>query len=229
MTKGFRNKRDEIYATHGERLLTILAGLLAFLIFVGAPLSAAGGVTFHLIGAVVILAMIIVAIILSGQLIVLIPMVAAFTMNVIAVMLRAYDPAPGDMYLAAAAWLTLSASLMWIVSRSVFTTGRVTSHRVVGAVLLYLIVGMAFASVYTIIGAQDPQAFSGFVVSDTADNAGHLIYFSMVTLTTVGYGDIVPVSPIARSFAILEASFGALYPATLIARLVSLEIEGRKG
>lgn len=229
MTKGFRNTRNQLYATHGEKLLTILAGLLAFLIFVGAPLSAAGGVTFHFMGAIVILAMIIVAMVLSGQPIVLIPMVAAFMMNVIAVMLRTYDPAPVDMYLAAAAWLTLSASLLWIVSRSVFAPGRVTSHRVVGAVLLYLIVAMAFASIYTIIGAQDPQAFSGFVVSDTADNAAHLVYFSMMTLTTVGYGDIVPVSPVARSFAILEASFGALYPATLIARLVSLEIEGRKG
>ncbi|MBX9758866.1 MAG: potassium channel family protein [Beijerinckiaceae bacterium] len=223
----FLNKRDAIYALHGEKLLSILAGLLAFLIFVGAPLASLGGVTFHLIGAVVILAMIGVAIILCGNLLVLLPMVAAFFMVAAAVMLRRLEPSAMDVYLSSAAWLALSATWTWIVARSVFAPGRVTLHRVVGAVFLYLLVAMAFASVYTIIGAQNPLAFSGLRVSDTTDNAAHLIYFSMVTLTTVGYGDIVPVSAFARSFANLEATFGALYPATLIARLVSLEIEGR--
>ena len=50
------------------------------------------------------------------------------------------------------------------------------------------------------------------------------LYFSVVTMTTLGYGDIVPIHPVARMFAILEALIGLLYPATLLARLVSLEI-----
>lgn len=229
MSSRFRNKRDAIYAEHGERLLSVIAGLIAFLIFVGAPLAALGGVTFHLVGAVVILAMISVAIILSGNFLVVGPLVAAFAMNAAAATLRGYGPSAVDVYLAAGGWLTLSTVLTWIVARGVFAPGRVTIHRVVGAVFLYLLVAMVFASLYTIIGAYNPDAFNGLVVSDTADNAAHLIYFSMVTLTTLGYGDIVPVSPFARSFATLEAAFGALYPATLIARLVSLEIEGRKG
>ena len=55
----------------------------------------------------------------------------------------------------------------------------------------------------------------------------NLIYFSFVTLTSTGYGDIVPMHPIARSLANLEAIIGQLYPATLLARLVTLELEGR--
>jgi hypothetical protein len=51
----------------------------------------------------------------------------------------------------------------------------------------------------------------------------NLIYFSIVTLTTVGYGDITPVHPIARSISNLEAIIGQLYPATLLARLVTLQ------
>jgi hypothetical protein len=53
-------------------------------------------------------------------------------------------------------------------------------------------------------------------------------YFSFTTLTTLGYGDILPVSPVARSLATSEALFGQLYPAVMIARLISLEILGRR-
>ena len=53
-------------------------------------------------------------------------------------------------------------------------------------------------------------------------------YFSFVTLTSTGYGDVFPVHPVARSLCNLETILGQLYPATLLARLVSLEIEGRR-
>jgi hypothetical protein len=57
--------------------------------------------------------------------------------------------------------------------------------------------------------------------------AGNLIYFSFVTLTSVGYGDIVSLRPYARGLANVEAIIGQLYPATLLARLVTLELEHR--
>ena len=55
-----------------------------------------------------------------------------------------------------------------------------------------------------------------------------MTYLSFVTLTTIGYGDILPVHPIARSLCTLEAIIGQLYPATLLARLVTLELEDRR-
>jgi hypothetical protein len=62
---------------------------------------------------------------------------------------------------------------------------------------------------------------------DDAALASNLIYFSFATLTTTGYGDVFPVHPIARSLCNLEAVIGQLYPATLLARLVTLEMAHR--
>jgi hypothetical protein len=72
-----------------------------------------------------------------------------------------------------------------------------------------------------------PEAFDGLSISDTPRLTANLIYFTFVTLTSTGHGDIVPMHPIARSLANLEAIIGQLYPATLLARLVTLELEGR--
>jgi hypothetical protein len=55
-----------------------------------------------------------------------------------------------------------------------------------------------------------------------------MLYFSLTTLTTTGFGDITPVHPFARSLANLEAIIGQLYPATILARLVTLELEHRR-
>ena len=161
MTMAFHQRRDALYAKHGEKLLTILTALLALLMFVGAPLVAMGGATFHLMGGLVILAMIVVAILLYGNLFVLIPLTVAFAMNVTAVVFRHMAPSDIDIYLSSTAWLILSATLAWIVARNVFAPGRVTYHRIVGAVFLYLLVAMAFASLYMIIGANNPAAFNG--------------------------------------------------------------------
>ena len=65
-------------------------------------------------------------------------------------------------------------------------------------------------------------------LQDNLTVAANLIYFSFVTLTTVGYGDIIPLHPFARGLANIEAIIGQLCPATLLARLVTLEIESRR-
>jgi hypothetical protein len=72
------------------------------------------------------------------------------------------------------------------------------------------------------------NAFSGFAVEDKPALLGNLVYFSFVTLTTIGYGDIAPVHPVARSLCNLEGVIGQLYPATLLAGLVTLELEDRR-
>ena len=82
-------------------------------------------------------------------------------------------------------------------------------------------------ALFTFIGSLVPKAFSGLSLEDSPALASNLIYFSFVTLTTTGYGDIFPVHPIARSLCNLESIFGQLYPATLLARLVTLELAGR--
>ena len=109
--------------------------------------------------------------------------------------------------------------------RAVFGPGRVTYHRVMGAVLLYLAMGLAFAALFTFIGAASDSAFSGFVVKDSATLADTMIYFSFGALTGIGSGEITALHPIGRSLVLVEAMIGQLYPATLLARLVTLEVE----
>jgi hypothetical protein len=116
-----------------------------------------------------------------------------------------------------------------IVMIQVFRPGNVTHHRVQGAICVYLLAGLAWAYAFDILWVLDKLAFR--VPAPTGAfpaRTGLLRYFSFVTLTTLGYGDVLPVSPIARSLATSEALFGQLYPAVMIARLISLEIVGRR-
>jgi hypothetical protein len=147
---------------------------------------------------------------------------------VLATVLRHTHPSDFDIILDAAAWLIASVTLCVVVSYAVFAHGRINYHRVIGAVLLYLSIGLLFVALFCFVAAFQANAFTGIgVLHDNLAVAGNLIYFSFVTLTSVGYGDIVPVHPYARGLANVEAIIGQLYPATLLARLVTLELEGR--
>jgi voltage-gated potassium channel Kch len=135
-------------------------------------------------------------------------------------------------------WWHLSAIayfflLIYVMLRQVFRAGPVNSHRVRGAIAVYLLIGLTWAFIYQLIALMIPDAFV-FPASMTAHPGNQeiqstLTYFSFVTMTTLGYGDVVPVSPLARVFVIFEALIGQLYPATLLARLVSLEIMSHQG
>lgn len=98
--------------------------------------------------------------------------------------------------------------------------GPVTFHRIQGAIAAYLLLGVLWAHAFALVAHLRPGAFSGSV--NLADGARAFFYFSFVTLTTVGYGDVLPVHPAARSLAMAEAVTGPLYLAILVARLVSL-------
>ena len=101
-----------------------------------------------------------------------------------------------------------------------FKSGEITFQRIEGSIVVYLLIGMMFAfvfqAIYLFTGAASFNNITG------TDLRGFL-YYSFTTLTTMGYGDITPVHPLARSFATFEALIGQLYPAILIARLVSME------
>lgn len=119
-----------------------------------------------------------------------------------------------------------------LVARHVFGPGRVTGHRVRGAVLLYLNIAAVFGIVYTAILSHWPGALvmsgGGPLEAAPSGRTALLTYFSLSTLTTTGYGDVVPVLPLARSLANLEAVMGQLFPGTLMARIVALHLEHSK-
>jgi hypothetical protein len=211
-----------------EQLLTALTILLALLLFVAVPLQATGIRLFQALAFVLGLTLIAGVFILSSSRTAVGAMLFAFAMAATAAILRLTEASTVDVYLTAGAWLIMGVMLSGIVARAVFAPGRVTHHRIVGAVLLYLTIAVIFGSLFTFVGLLIPKAFSGISFEDSPALAGNVTYFSFVTLTSTGYGDVFPVHPMARSLCNLETILGQLYPATLLARLVSLEIEGRR-
>ncbi len=127
-----------------------------------------------------------------------------------------------------APWVALSSAitigiLMLLVLGMVFRASAVTGRQIQGAVAVYLLFALAWAQLYESVEAFAPGAFI-FPQGHTAESGlfSPLLYFSFITLTTLGYGDILPAHPAARSLAMIEALVGQLYPAILLARLVSL-------
>lgn len=97
------------------------------------------------------------------------------------------------------------------------------SDKILGALSVYLLFGHGWAILFTILEGLQPGSFSGLGQTGFAQGiASELVYFSFVTLTTLGYGEITPVSITARNLAAMEAVTGVLYTATLVARLVGL-------
>ena len=111
-----------------------------------------------------------------------------------------------------------------VVGIKVFGPGRGTFDRILGAVALYILIGVVWAEAYQLVNSHTLLAYSGIPHESKPYDRATWLYFSFVTLSTVGYGDIAPVVPIARSLAILEALIGQLYPAIVLARLVSLHV-----
>jgi hypothetical protein len=101
----------------------------------------------------------------------------------------------------------------------VFRPGRVTVHRLLGAVAVYVLLAVTWGTAYQLLLALRPEAIRGVAGPASLDEA---MWLSFVTITTTGYGDVVPVAALPRSLAALEAMVGVLYPAILISRLVSL-------
>jgi len=112
-------------------------------------------------------------------------------------------------------------TLAWILLMRVFSRTRNDRYRVQGAIVAYLLIALSFAILYHIIYLIDgPGSIKGLLSYSRRE----FVYLSLSTLTTIGYGDVTPISEMARSLANLEALTGQLYPAVLIARLVALEI-----
>lgn len=127
--------------------------------------------------------------------------------------------------------------LIWNILRDIMGTSRTTSERIFGALCAYILIGVMFALLYAHLEFRDPGA-AAFTVSNTAviesaaTEAGLLplfIYYSFVTLTTLGYGDITPVSEAARTLAWMEALLGQLYLAVMVAGFVAAHMTARGG
>lgn len=124
--------------------------------------------------------------------------------------------------------LFMLATLGLMVVWQIFREGPITRQRVQGSIVLYLLLGLIWAEAYTLAASLNPGSFAGTLPEGRVPLSAHLTYFSFVSLTTVGYGDILPASLVTRSLANFEGLLGTLFPAILIARLVSMEIAARE-
>jgi hypothetical protein len=220
----FHRLRDR----YSDPLLTALTIMLAVLLFVVSPLQAAGYATAHGFGLAFAAVLMAAVFIVSASVTAIGAILFAFGLVLAATVLRLRHPSVTDIYLDATAWLIAGVTLSVVTSRAVFASGKVTFHRVIGAVLLYLNIGVIFAALYCFVALVEPNSFVGLrPLQDNLAVAENFIYFSFVTLTSVGYGGIVPLHPFARGFSNVEAIIGQLYPATLLARLVTLQLENR--
>jgi hypothetical protein len=134
---------------------------------------------------------------------------------------------------AVTAHLSLTSAFVLLTTTtvliSVLRSREVTSDTVVGGISVYLLIGVGFAALYTLAEHVAPSSFAGAGVADLESMSeqrlfSRFLYYSFVTLSTLGYGDITPVGDVARSLAAVEAVLGQLFIAIFIARLVGLHI-----
>ncbi len=100
--------------------------------------------------------------------------------------------------------------------------GKVDSNKIIGSLSLYLLIGLIWTVIYLMILIFDPTAFNGIVVKEWEHLFFHVAYYSYVTLTTLGYGDISPASRIAEFFVSMEAVVGVFYMAIFVSSLINL-------
>jgi voltage-gated potassium channel len=108
--------------------------------------------------------------------------------------------------------------------RSLFTGERIDMNMIMGSICVYILVGISWSILYFFESVIHPGAFNGVNLTSTKTLYTDLLYYSYVTLSTLGYGDITPMTPIARTLAYIEALFGQFYIAILVASFVGMHI-----
>jgi hypothetical protein len=110
------------------------------------------------------------------------------------------------------------------VLRRVLQSERVTGDTLCGAIAVYLMIGLTWSLVYVLVEYLHPRSYRLATAGILQAPGKELLYFSYVTLATLGYGDVVPVTDGARSLAVLESLCGTIYMAILVARLIGLHL-----
>lgn len=113
-------------------------------------------------------------------------------------------------------------------ARQVLFSGEITGNNIVGSICLFLLFGLIWSFIYLINLQIFPDSFNGIEPAPWDEQLGGVIYYSFITLTTIGYGEITPALPIPRFFAYLEAIVGQFYMAVLVASLVGAHMSQKE-
>ena len=128
-----------------------------------------------------------------------------------------------SLYFQYGSLLSLTGFLLVAITytiRQVAIGTEITANRVVGAICVYLLLGVIWALMYSLLELAVPGSFAGFHTWSDRGWDSEWLYFSFVTMTTLGYGDLLPISATARAMAYMQAVFGQFYIAILVAGLV---------
>jgi voltage-gated potassium channel len=123
--------------------------------------------------------------------------------------------------------LTFCVISCYIAAKNVFNMNKVNLDSLIGAFCVYLLQGVIWALLYRLLLLFDWSSFTGNITADEQAIFSDLLYFSFVTLASLGYGDIAPVGGLTKTFAYLEAITGQFYLAVMVASLVGVFISGR--
>ena len=110
---------------------------------------------------------------------------------------------------------------IYIATEHLMAPNEVTVNKIIGGTCVYFLLGMTWSILYVIAVWLDPNSFTGSNLAAETQIYWDMTYFSFVTLTTLGYGDILPVGPLAKALAYTEAVIGQIYVAVLIGALVA--------
>jgi hypothetical protein len=207
----------------------VLLVLELFLVFLAAPLAARGWAIARPVAETLVLAVLVIVVILSYRRGAIVAILLGLAAVLASLSFGAeWSPVVASVLHRGGNALTFLA-LTWVVAHAVYAPGRISYHRLQGAAVVYLNLGTIFAAVFSLIWDLSPTAFANLpAATGGPDELAAMLYFSLTTLTTTGYGDIVAIDPFARSLANLESIIGQFYLAITVARLVTLELEDRR-
>ncbi len=214
----------------GEAVLPLLTVALFVLMFVAWPLAEMGVLQRPLLG-MTMLVVVLASLFAVGSAGRLAPVVAVLGLVVFAcqaaTLIRpfAFIALLNDLMAG-----SLVLLLCILLLRAAMQSGPVTMNRIIGAIAVYLLFGLFFAFTFDLLERLAPGAFNmGPQPTPLTPVGARFFYLSIITLTSVGFGDMAPVHPFARSLVMLEGILGQIYTTVLLARLVSLEIMDRSG
>lgn len=218
------------YIPRGEAVLPLLALALFVLMFVAWPLADIGVLQRPLLGMIMLIVVLagLFTLGIAGR---LAPVILALGLGVFALqVITLLRPHPLISLLNDVVSGTLILLLCGLLLKGVMGAGRVTMNRIIGAVAVYLLFGLFFALAFDLLERLAPGAFNmGPVPTQLTPAGARFFYLSIITLTSVGFGDMAPVHPFARSLVMLEGVLGQIYTTVLLARLVSLEVMTHTG
>jgi hypothetical protein len=206
-----------------EPCLTAYLVVQAAFAFGAGPLASFGWLDPNLATGILVIATVLLVLMEADRYGPMLVAIGSLLLASTGLLVRMAHPSEPAYVLAAAGVILALLSVSWVVVRVVFNKGRVTRHRIYGAIVLYLNIALSFAAVYRLVAELIPGAFTG-ASTGPLDTMQAITYinFSLAALTTIGSNTVAPIHDVARSLRNLEAVIGQLYPAIILSRLVTL-------